>query len=83
MKPQPVQRDDQILVDRLYKLDDAAEFFAFKSASWLRKRIEDGTLAYVDLNPEGRPDYRVRASAINDLIERYSYQPASPRLKAI
>lgn len=66
-----VPRDDQVLVDRLYRLEDAAEFFGFESATWLRKRIKDGSLDYVDMNPNGsRPDYRVSASAMNALIER-------------
>lgn len=38
------QRDDQILVDRLYTIDEASTFLGYGSGSWLRKRIKEGSV---------------------------------------
>lgn len=73
-------REDVILVDTLYTLDEAAQLLGLESDHWVRLRIKDGSLAYVDLNPNGvRPKYRVRASHLNQLIESLTLD-ASPRL---
>lgn len=75
--PQIEPRDDVILVDRLYKLEDAAELLGYDSANYLRARIAAGDIAYVDLNPGGsRPVLRLRASQINQLVESMTFGPA-------
>lgn len=77
------QRDDQILVDRLYTIDEASAFLGYGSGSWLRKRIKEGTVPYVDLNPNGqRPDIRIRASHLNHIIDTYTYWPSLPKRAA-
>lgn len=81
--PQPETRDDVVLVDRLYKLEEAAELLGYDSASYLRTMIKAGQISYVDLNPNGvRPVYRLRASQINQLIDSMSFSPA-PKLTGL
>lgn len=76
--PAPTQREDIVLVDQLYTLDDAAAFFGFSSRTWLQKQIDAGLLEYVDLNPGGkRPDKRVRASSLNKLIQSLTFKEAA------
>ena len=70
-------RDDVVLVDRLYKLEEAAELLGYDSANYLRAKIAAGEIPYVDLNPNGnRPVYRLRASQINQLVESMTFGPA-------
>lgn len=76
-------RDDVVLVDRLYRLEDAAELLGYDSANYLRARIAAGDIAYVDLNPGGtRPVYRLRASQINQLVESLTFDP-TPKLRSV
>lgn len=63
-------RNDIIQVDRLYTLKEAAQLIGLASTDWLYQHIHQGTIPYVDLNPNGtRPKYRLRASTINQLIQ--------------
>lgn len=81
--PQLENRDDVVLVDRLYKLEEAAELLGYESANYLRSRISAGDIAYVDLNPGGsRPVLRLRASQINQLIESMTFG-TSPTLRSV
>lgn len=76
-------RDDVVLVDRLYKLEDAAELLGYESDYTLRQLIKSGQIEYVDLNPNGiKPAYRLRASQINRLIESMTFG-AVPRLQGL
>ncbi|MFW0112715.1 hypothetical protein [Rothia sp. CCM 9416] len=76
-------RDDVVLVDRLYKLEDAAELLGYESANYLREMIHAGKAEYVDLNPNGnRPVFRMRASQINRLIDSMTFG-AAPRLQGL
>lgn len=81
--PKLENRDDVVLVDRLYKLEDAAELLGYESANYLREMIHAGKAEYVDLNPNGtRPVYRMRASQINRLIDSMTFG-TSPTLRSV
>lgn len=81
--PKLENRDDVVLVDRLYKLEDAAELLGYESANYLREMIHAGKAEYVDLNSNGsRPVYRMRASQINRLIESMTFG-AMPMLRSV
>lgn len=67
-------RDDQILVDRLYTVQQAAEILGFKTGKWVYDQIHAGNIEYVDLNASGQKEkYRIKASTINQLTEMYTF----------
>lgn len=65
---------DVIQVDPLFTVKEASEMLGFKTDAWLYERIKKGRIQYVDLDPNGaRPRYRIRASAINQLIDEHTF----------
>lgn len=69
--------------ERLYTIPQAAELFGLGSGKWFYEQIKAGTLEYVDLNTGGkREKIRLKASTLNKLAERFTYNK-QPEIRSV
>lgn len=69
--------------ERLYTIKEAAHLFGLSTGAWFYDQIQAGDLEYVDLNPSGaRPKIRLRASTLNKLADRFTYNK-QPEIRSV